>query len=73
MFLKVEQSYEYQRETIRRQKVWEYHLNILEILAQGNLEESMRIIDRHYVDTGERICRCEKQREKMMLFDKKNK
>lgn len=72
MFLKVEQSYEYRKEVMRRQKVWEYHLEILETLAKGNIEESMRMIDYHYVGTGERIWRCEKQREKM-ISDRKIK
>lgn len=73
MFLKVEQSYEYRKEVLRRQWVWEYHLDILQILSKGDLEESMKAIDYHYVNTGERIWRCEKQREQMLFADKKNK
>lgn len=76
MFLKVNQSYEYEEEIGRgvlsgipvRKKAWEYHLEMLQVLERGNLEESMNMIDRHYCATGERICRFEKRREQMMRY-----
>ncbi|MDY3765884.1 MAG: GntR family transcriptional regulator [Lachnospiraceae bacterium] len=73
MFLKVRQSYEFQDEAVRRKfekpysrrETWEYHLEMLEILEKGNLEESIKIVNHHYCATGERICRWEKRKEQM--------
>ena len=76
MFLKVNQSYEYQEEAVRRKihqpyerkKAWEYHLKMLEIFECGDLKASMDMIEKHYCATGERICRWEKKKEQMMKY-----
>ena len=73
MFLKVRQSYEFQDEAVKRKfqepyqqrDPWEYHLEMLNIFEQGNLEEAMDIVHNHYCATGERIWRWEKRKEQM--------
>lgn len=73
MFLKVEESYQIQEEEALanflvsprkdRKSVWVAHADILEILEKGNLEESVKMIENHYLHTGEMIYRWEKRKE----------
>lgn len=75
MFLKVEESYRIQEEDAlanfrvsprkNRKPVWVVHAEMLEILEKGNLEESLKAIENHYVGTGEMIYRWEKRKEKI--------
>lgn len=74
MFLKVNQMYEsLEEEAFRnpsassgspRRSVWEIHREMLEVLEKGDLEASLAMIDRHYLETGERIYRWEMRRDR---------
>ena len=73
MFLKVDDCYRFQeqdairnnmeRPSKHRKKVWEAHENILNVLEKGDLQESIKVIEEHYLNTGTMIFRWEKRKE----------
>lgn len=73
MFLKVEQCYDVQEAEAarkfqtspkkKRKKMWSVHEEMLLVLEKGNLEESLKVIEKHYFDTGEMIYRWELRKD----------
>lgn len=73
MFLKVEDYYRCQgqeesgssilRPVKYRKKLWEAHEYILDVLEKGNLQDSIRVLEEHYLNTGTMIFRWEKRIE----------
>lgn len=73
MFLKVSQYYKSLEQDAGcnpqffpkkiQQKVWEMHQVILDVLEKGELENSLKIIEKHYFRTGEMLYRWEKRKE----------